>query len=97
MGGGAAVVEDEGLCADGTFGDHGHGGDEAELFVDAGAEVGVSEGGEGGWVGPFLWVVLLFLVGGGGGGGGGGEDGVEVGLQAALSGEVEGEEDEEEG
>ncbi|KAL9582544.1 MAG: hypothetical protein Q9212_003239 [Teloschistes hypoglaucus] len=89
-GGGAAVVivvENEGLWADGTFGDHGHGGDEAELFVDAGAEVGVGEGGEGGWVGPFLRILL----------GLGGEYGVKGGLQAALSGKVEGEEDEEEG
>lgn len=40
-GGGGAVFEDEGLRADGAFGGQGHGGDEAELFVDAGANVGV--------------------------------------------------------
>lgn len=85
---GAAVIEREGLRADAAFGDHGHGGDEAELFVDAGAQVGVPERVEHGRVRPFLRVLALGV---------GGEDGVEGGLQAALSGEVEGEEDEEEG
>lgn len=80
------VVEHERLRADAAFGHHGHGGDEAELFVEAGAEVGVAQFVEGGRVGPMRGV-----------GGQGSEEGVEGVLEAALGGEVEGEEDEEEG
>lgn len=50
------VVKDERLRANAAFGHHGHGGDEAELFVDAGAQVGVAEFVEGGRVRPLRGV-----------------------------------------
>lgn len=53
---GPPVVEHERLRANAAFGDHGHGGDEAELLVDAGAQVGVTEFVEGGRVGPLRGV-----------------------------------------
>lgn len=49
---GFPVIEHERLRPDAAFGHHGHGGDEAELLVDAGAQVGVAQFVEGGRVGP---------------------------------------------
>ena len=80
-----SVVEDEGLGTYTAFGYHGYGGDEAELFVDAGAEVGIAESVEGGRVRPVRRV-----------GRKGREQLVERLLQAALGGKIESKEDKEE-
>ena len=82
----STIVEHERLWSDAAFGDHSYGADQPELLIDAGAEVRIAELVEGGWVRPVRRVA-----------GKGREEVVEGLLEAALGGEVEGEEDEEEG
>lgn len=71
-----AAVHGEGLVAGAgldLFRDGDDGGDEAELFVDDGAEGAREEAVAVGFVGPFCHGL------------GGGEEGVEVGVEASLA------------